>query len=116
MISASSSDAEQEAAWTLIQYLTDPAQQRLQALQAGLLPILGALYEDGDLVGEIPMLALGKEVFDEQLHARPLSPFYSDVSASIASAFHRTLLGELTGSEAAQLLDEELRAIVIRNR
>jgi multiple sugar transport system substrate-binding protein len=116
MINASSSEAEQEAAWTLVQYLTDPAQQRLQALQAGLLPILEALYEDADLVGEIPVLALGKEVFDKQLHARPLSPFYSEISASIASAFNRTLLGELTGSEAAQLLEKELRAIVARNR
>jgi hypothetical protein len=61
-------------------------------------------------------MALGKEVFDNQLHARPLSPFYNEVSASIASAFHRTLLGELTGSEASQLLEKELRAIVTRNR
>jgi multiple sugar transport system substrate-binding protein len=116
MINANSSEAEQEAAWTLIRYLTDPAQQRIQALQAGLLPILGALYDDADLVGEVPILALGKEVFERQLFARPLSPFYSEISASIASAFHRTLLGELTGSEASQLLEKELRAIVIRNR
>ena len=116
MINASSSEAEQEAAWTLIRYLTDPAQQRLQALQAGLLPILEALYDDADLVSEIPVVALGKEVFDGQLHARPLSPFYSEVSASIARAFHRTLLGEISGSEAAELLEKELRAIVIRNR
>jgi multiple sugar transport system substrate-binding protein len=116
MVNASSSEAEKEAAWTLIRYLTDPAQQRTQALQAGLLPILEALYDDADLVGAIPTVALGKEVFDEQLHTRPLSPFYSEVSASIASAFQRTLLGELTGSEAAQLLEKELRAIVMRNR
>jgi len=116
MINASSSQAEQEAAWTLLRYLIDPAQQRLQARQAGLLPVLEALYDDADLVGEMPILALGKEVFDEQLHSRPLSPFYSEVSASIASAFHRILLGELTGSGAAQLLEKELRAIVIRNR
>jgi multiple sugar transport system substrate-binding protein len=116
MINASSSAAEQEAAWVLIRYLTDPAQQRLQALEAGLLPILEALYEDPDLVGEVPILALGKGVFEEQLHARPMSPFYSEVSASIASAFRRTLLGELTGSEAAELLEKELRAIVARNR
>jgi multiple sugar transport system substrate-binding protein len=116
MINASSGEEEQEAAWTLIRYLTDPVQQRLQALQAGLLPILEALYDDADLIGEMPIVGLGKEVFDEQLRARPLSPFYSEVSASIASAFHRTLLGEVTGSEAAQLLEKELRAIVIRNR
>ena len=116
MINRGSGEAEKEAAWILLRYMTDPAQQRLQALQAGLLPVLEALYDDADLVDAVPMIGLGKELFDEQLHTRPLSPIYSEVSASIASAFNRVLLGELTGSEAARRLEEELRAIVRRNR
>ncbi len=116
MLNAASGPAEREAAFTLIRYLTDPAQQRVQALQAGLLPVLDALYDDAALIEEVPLVALGRQVFETQLHTRPMSPFYSEVSASIASAFNRTLQGELTGSEAARLLEDELRAIVIRNR
>ena len=116
MISASASDAEQDAAWALIRYLTDPAQQKRQAREAGLLPILESLYDDPDLVREVPMIALGKQVYRSQLHTRPMSPFYSDISAKMASAFNRTLKGELTGAEATQMLDEELRTIVVRNR
>jgi multiple sugar transport system substrate-binding protein len=116
MINARSSEAEQDAAWTLIRYLTDEAQQRLQAREAGLLPILVELYEDPELVRAVPAMRLGKQVFDSNLRSRPKSPFYSEMSSSIAGAFHRTLKGELTGAEAVKLLDQELRAISIRNR
>jgi len=116
MINASSSKSERDAAWKLIRYLTAPAQQKRQAREAGLLPILLDLYEDPDLVKEVPVIGLGKEVLTSRLHARPISPFYSEMSARIARAFNRTLKGELTGAEAAQILDKELRAIVRRNR
>ena len=46
----------------------------------------------------------------------PMSPFYSDMSASIARAFNQTLKGKLSGTEATQALDKELKAIVLRNR
>jgi len=116
MINASSSKSERDAAWKLIRYLTAPAQQKRQAREAGLLPILLDLYEDPDLVKEVPVIGLGKQVLTSRLHARPISPFYSEMSARIARAFNQTLKGELTGAEAAQILDKELRAIVRRNR
>ena len=57
-----------------------------------------------------------EQVLTSRLHARPISPFYSEISARIARAFNQTLKGKLTGAEAAQILDKELRAIVRRNR
>jgi multiple sugar transport system substrate-binding protein len=116
MINARSSKSERDAAWKLIRYLTGAAQQKRQAREAGLLPILRMLYEDSELVGAVPVMSRGKEVFTSQLRARPASPFYSEMSAAVARAFNRTLKGELTGSEAAQMLEEELSAIVVRNR
>ncbi|MGB5547228.1 MAG: ABC transporter substrate-binding protein [Polyangiales bacterium] len=116
MINASSSKSERDAAWKLIRYLTSAPQQKRQAREAGVLPILRALYDDADLVKQVPVMALGNEVLTSQLHARPMSPFYSEVSAKVARAFNQTLKGELTGAEAAQRLDKELRAIVRRNR
>ena len=116
MINASSSKSERDATWKLIRYLTSAPQQKRQAREAGLLPILRALYNDADLVKRVPVMALGNEVLTSQLRARPMSPFYSEVSARVARAFNQTLKGELTGAEAAQRLDKELRAIVRRNR
>jgi multiple sugar transport system substrate-binding protein len=116
MINAESGARKQQAAWTLIEYLTDPARQKQQALQAGLLPVLEASYDDPDLISRVPVIALGKQIFTSQLHARPMSPFYNEISASLASAFNRTLKGELTGTQAAALLEKEIRAIAVRNR
>jgi len=116
MINASSSKSERDAAWKLIRYLTAAAQQKRQAREAGLLPILRGLYDDPDLVKEVPVIGLGKQVLTSRLHARPMSPFYSEMSARIARAFNQTLKGELTGAKAAQILDKELKAIVLRNR
>ncbi len=116
MVNARSSKSKRDAAWKLIRYLTGPAQQKRQAREAGLLPILRNLYEDPGLVKEVPVIGLGKQVLTSRLHARPISPFYSEMSAKIARAFNQTLKGELTGAEAAKRLDKELRAIVRRNR
>lgn len=116
MINANSSDAEQDAAWALIRYLTGTQQQKRQLREAGLLPILRALYEDPDFSSESPLIALGKQVFTSRLHARPMSPFYSEISSSLSSGFRRMLQGDLSAAEAAALLDREIRAIVVRNR
>lgn len=115
MINVNSSKAQKAAAWQLIRYLTTPRQQQRQAREAGLLPIVKALYEDAELVDSVPVIALGKQVLTSQLRTRPMSPFYNEISSSIAGVFHRTLLGELTGKEAAEILDTELRPIVARN-
>ena len=115
MINVNSSKAQKDAAWQLIRYLTTPRQQQRQAREAGLLPIVEALYEDAELVDSVPVIAMGKQVLTSQLRTRPMSPFYNEISSSIAGVFNRTLQGELTGEEAAAILDKELRPIVARN-
>ena len=116
MINASSSKSERDAAWKLVRYLTARPQQQRQAREAGLLPVLRDLYEDAELAREVPVIGLGKEVLTSRLHVRPSTPFYGEMSAKIARAFNQTLRGELTGAEAARVLEEELRAIIRRNR
>lgn len=116
MISAASTEAEQEAAWAFIRFLAEPAQQRMRARDAGLLPVLRALYDDAELQAGNPIIGLGATVFATQLRERPMSPLYGELSSRVAQAFNRTLRGELTGAEATRLLDRELREIVVRNR
>lgn len=116
MLAASASEAEQEAAWELVQFLVAPEQQRQRALEAGLLPVHPALYGDASLLKDAPVVALAAEGVALHTRGRPMSPFYSEMSAQISSAFHRVLLGELTGAQAVDALDGELRAIANRNR
>jgi ABC-type glycerol-3-phosphate transport system substrate-binding protein len=116
MVNASSSRSERSAAWTFIRYLTAAEQQQRQAREAGMLPVLTALYNDAKLARDVPMVGLSKTVFTSQLRARPSSPVYSELSAIIARVFTETLKGKLTGKEAADVLQKELSAIVVRNR
>ncbi len=117
MINALAGKDEQAAAWKFIRYLTSPEQQKRQALEAGLLPVIVSLYEDEEVLRDVPIAGLaGDDAMSSRVRVRPMSPFYSELSSRIASAFHRVLKGELTGTEAVQELDKDLRAIVIRNR
>ena len=116
MVNANAGKKEQAAAWELIRYMTAPSRQKRQALEAGLLPVVKALYEDPEILADVPVAALGKEMMSTRLRVRPMSPFYPQLSSQLASAFHRVLTGEITGREAVETLDQELREIVVRNR
>jgi trehalose/maltose transport system substrate-binding protein len=116
MVNASSSRSERSVAWKFIRYLTAAEQQKRQAREAGMLPVLAALYDDAVLADEVPMIGLSKSVFTSQLRARPSSPVYSEMSAIIARVFNETLRGKLDGKEAADTLQKELSAIIVRNR
>lgn len=116
MLNARSSRAKRDAGWAWIRYLTGADQQRQQAKEAGLLPVLEALYEDAALRRAVPVIRVGTRVFAEQLRERPTTPHYDALSERVATAFHRTLRGELTGAEATRLLDRQLRRLLARNR
>ncbi|MBN1336815.1 MAG: ABC transporter substrate-binding protein [Deltaproteobacteria bacterium] len=116
MVSARADDEEQDAAWELIRYLTSAEQQKRRALEAGLLPVLVTLYEDPEVLARAPVVALARETMSARVRVRPMSPFYPEMSSRIASAFHAVLEGDLTGSQAVERLDVELRDIAVRNR
>ena len=113
MVSASSEN--QEAAWTFIRYVTDPAQQKQRALSGGFLPTLSALYDDAEIAENVPVIALGGEAI-QNARVRPVSPFYSRISPRVARAFTRTLEGELSGQEAVRGLQRELETILRQGR
>lgn len=116
MVNARAGRKERAAAWELIRYLTSPAQQKRQALEAGLLPVIESLYEDPEVLGGVPVAALAREAMSSRIRVRPMSPFYPQMSSRIANSFHRVLKGELTGTEAVEALEKDLRDIVMRNR
>ncbi len=115
-INARSAAAEQAAAWTFIRYLTSPEVQKRQAVQASLLPVLVALYDDAEVARSVAALRVGRDVLANRLRGRPSAPFYSQMSAGLASAFQAVLEGRSKGAEVAERLDRTLRAAAIRNR
>jgi multiple sugar transport system substrate-binding protein len=113
MISALSPNAN--AAWEFIRFATSAEAQKQRALEGGFMPSLRSLYADPEILEGVPVVALGRDVFADA-RARPQTPFYPQISRRIAVAFNRVLRGELTGQEAAQRLDRELRIILRANR
>jgi ABC-type glycerol-3-phosphate transport system substrate-binding protein len=116
MVNAHAGNQEQAAAWELIRYMTAPSQQKRQALEAGLLPVVESLYDDSEVLDGVPIAALGKETMSTRLRVRPMSPFYPQVSSEIANAFGRVLRGEISGAQAVEALEKDLRASAVRNR
>ncbi len=115
MINRQSSRRKQEAAWSFIQYVTAPEQQKQRALAGGFLPSLRSLYDDPEVRDTVFVIALGLEAISAA-RVRPISPYYSQMSPRIARAFNHVLRGEATGRQAVAALQEELQTILRKNR
>jgi multiple sugar transport system substrate-binding protein len=52
---------------------------------------------------------------EKNSRSRPVTPFYSDISTRLASAFNANLRGERSPEETVQTLHRELQTIIERN-
>jgi multiple sugar transport system substrate-binding protein len=73
--------------------------QRQRALAATLLPTRRSLYEDRQILEEVPVIRLGKEAI-QSTRSRPVSPYYSDMSLVMAEQFNRSLEGDVAPEQA----------------
>ncbi len=101
-----------DAAWTFVKYATAPEQQKFRAREGAFLPTLRSLYGDEEVVDEVPVIARGREVIENNARSRPITPYYSDISARLARTFNASLRGELPPEEAVGNLQTELENIV----
>ena len=69
------------------------------------------LYEDQEILEEVPVVRLGKEAI-LSARPRPVSPYYSDMSLRMAEQFNASLKGEVSPEEAVGTLQYELQNIV----
>ncbi len=109
MINASSDKPDE--AWEFIQFMTNESSQKFRALEATLLPTLNSLYEDREVVENVPVIRLGAEALKSS-RPRPVSPYYSDMSLSMAAQFNDLVSDNTSPEKAARTLQEELKNIV----
>lgn len=102
---------KQDAAYEFVQFMTASEQQKFRALEGGYLPTLQSLYEDQEILDEVPVVKLGGEAL-QNTRPRPVSPVYSDMSLRMGEQFNASLKGEVTPEEAVQTLQTELQDIV----
>ena len=109
LISASSQ--RQDEAWEFVQFMTSEESQKKQTLWASTLPTLNTLYEDREIKEETPVVALSKEAL-KNARPRPVSPYYSEMSRTMAQQFNSVLTDATSPREAVETLQSELQQII----
>ena len=108
----SSTSQNKDAAWEFIKFMTAPEQQKFRALEGSFLPTLTSLYEDQEILNQVPVIDLASNVILDNARTRPVTPYYSDISRRLASGFHSSLTGATEPQQVVQNLQNELRNIV----
>ena len=103
--------AHKNAAWQFIEFMTDEAQQKRMARDGSYLPTREDLYQDPQLLNQVPILKLSKEAL-EHGRPRPIHPRYLDMSEEMAEWFHLSLRGFVTPAQATETLRRELSDIL----
>ena len=103
--------AHQNEAWQFIEFMTDEARQKRMARAGSYLPTREDLYQDAQLLNQVPILKLSKEAL-EHGRPRPIHPRYLDMSEEMAQWFHLSLTGVVTPAQATETLRKELSNIV----
>lgn len=104
---------DEDAAYSLIEFLTAPEQQKQMALEGAYMPTRSELYDDPEITEAVPGVRLGKEVVPATT-TPPVSPYYSDMSLVMAEQWNANILGNVTPEEAAANVKEELESIISR--
>ena len=110
MLISASSEMKDEA-WEFVQFMTSEESQKIQTLSASTLPTLNALYEDREIRKEVPVITLGKEAL-RNARPRPISPYYSQMSRTMAEQFNKVLTGAISPEEAVETLQSDLQQII----
>ncbi|MBA3793049.1 MAG: ABC transporter substrate-binding protein [Rubrobacter sp.] len=109
MVNAGAEDKIEEI-WAFIEFMSAPEQQQTFAVESARLPTLRGLYEDDEVLKELPVARLGREAL-ENTRLRPLSPVYSDMSLEMAEQFNAALKGDVPVDRALADLQTGLQDI-----
>jgi multiple sugar transport system substrate-binding protein len=103
-----------EAAWLLVEYLTEPARMIERARELGQLPTRTSLYRGDLLEGALPVPVEQARRLVESAAARPATPVYTELSGVIQVWLHRALSGQEEPAIALARAAEEARAVLRR--
>src|SRR5205823_4538732 len=90
-----------DASWTFIHYLLGADVQKALTLSQVRFATLQSVYDDAEIVAEVPVIKHLKPIFLDAL-PRPLSPVYSDLSAAIQPHVHQALTRQTSPADALQ--------------
>jgi multiple sugar transport system substrate-binding protein len=109
LINASSQ--KKDEAWEFVQFMTSEESQKAYTLSASTLPTFNALYNDREILEEVPVVALSSKAL-QNARPRPISPYYSEMSRQMAEQFNNVLRGAISPEVAVETLQGELQRII----
>ena len=102
----------QDEAWEFAKWMTEPEQLISNAKVGSKLPVRQSLYNDPEVLDNVPVARLGKEAIIDNARPRPVSPYYSDVSLELAEGLNTSLSGDASPEETVANLQEDLQQII----
>jgi multiple sugar transport system substrate-binding protein len=106
---------EPELAWTLVRFLTEPAQMLERARVAGQLPPRRSLYATDALASAVPLPAAELGTLMDAAVGRPVTPVYTELSELLQVHLHRALSGQESPDAALHAAAAEMRALLARS-
>jgi multiple sugar transport system substrate-binding protein len=103
------SDSKKRA-WRFIEFVTSYETQKKLALNLGWNPGRVDVYNDADVLRELPHLQRLRDVFDYAV-PRPNLPYYTQISDVIQRFANNCLAGKMTPTEALNEMQEEVHKI-----
>ncbi|MCU0735902.1 MAG: extracellular solute-binding protein [Methylotetracoccus sp.] len=103
-----------EAAWKLIEFLAEPAQQLEFYRQTGDLPPRKTTWEAAELAADAEAQAFRIQL--EHVLPLPKIPEWERIAAKISHYAERAIRGELTAGQALQSLDHDVDTILEKRR
>jgi len=100
----------QDAAWSLIEYLDTPEQQRERFLEASLPPNQRRLYDDKELLEKSPSLSTLEKALQGG-RTRPTSTAGGDIDLLLAQKFNDSLRGDISPEQAVEESQKGLEEI-----
>lgn len=98
-------------AWEFINYMLQPAAQKLGATQATWTTTLQSVYDDSDVLAKAPLFGKLKPILQNAL-PRPVSPKYPDVSNAIQLHVYQALKKQVSPTDALTALASDLQKLV----
>ncbi|MFC7492802.1 MULTISPECIES: sugar ABC transporter substrate-binding protein [unclassified Nocardioides] len=98
-----------EAAWKLVQWLSDPEVQQDWYDEIGDLPAVHEAWETGDLADDPQLAVFGEQLGDAQ--SPPSVPTWEQVAAAIDSVVEQAARGKLSGTDAVEQMQSEAQSI-----
>lgn len=114
MLAINTNSEHPEAAYALIDYLTQPERMLERARVVGQFPTRPALYDTPELAAALPIPATQVRRIIERAVPRPVTPVYTELSQILQVRLHRALTGQQEPEDALAAAAREMRELLDR--